>query len=166
MKEKKTAKKALIKKIIIYTLVGLLAAWIIAEDIKQKRQWEAELETSIPEENNVREAAAEQEIVEPQRVEPGERDVKITEFYIDTVIRKHNDKTYEGKNDYKDTQIIVGAIGVDEDGNEIYLDKDEVEQFQTDDIALYLTSENIGIQVGDVIKVALDEYGDIIYTNK
>jgi hypothetical protein len=165
MKEKKKVKELSIKKVIIYLLIGLLAIWFVSEDVKKRRKLEAELVESA-EENNVEEASAEQEIVELPKVKPGERDVTITKFYTDTIIRKHNDETYEGLNDYTDTVVIVAAIGVDEEGNEIYLDEDKVERFQTDEFAIHLTPENIAIQVGDIIKVALDQYGDVIYAKE
>ncbi|UOE58125.1 hypothetical protein [Cytobacillus oceanisediminis] len=152
------------KRIIPVLLVTLFLTWIVAYNISLGRQGTEEVESKVQEADTEMESEVPES--ESGGVTPGERDVTIKEFEFKTHIRGHNDETYQGKNDYPDFDVIVGAIGKDAYGNEIHLDEAEVSRFQTDEIALYLTSDNIGIQIGDTIKVALDEYGEIIYAEK
>ncbi|MDQ6598029.1 hypothetical protein E2K98_29615 [Bacillus salipaludis] len=75
-----------------------------------------------------------------------------------------------GTCDTPDTTIITGIYGETEDGNPVYWDdsggvnNDLSIFFQTDD-AMYLTSKNINVKIGDVIEVREDDNGQMIPVN-
>ena len=161
-REKKKLPKEVQELKVIYSLVAIFVLVItVISIITTPSTKTASKEVPLQSEGTVNEKK-EQEIAEPEEPKLREVTITITEFRYDTLINGKDDRTYEGKNDYTDTTIIVGAIAYDSEGIEHYINEDEIERFQTDDIALYLKPDNIGIQIGDKLEVLMNEYDNIV----
>ncbi|MEH7548245.1 hypothetical protein [Neobacillus vireti] len=107
--------------------------------------------------------------------EPKIEKVTIEFFDTDVIISGKSDSNTDNSNcptilggtcDTPDTTIITGIYGETKDGSPVHWDEDYSRIFfQTDDDALYLTSDNISVKIGDVIEVSEGAGGTMIPVN-